>query len=73
MLLKSPVTFTLNGQTALQQAATLPYSVVIPLFNDAEILQELQLGSLPSEGWDIVEAFENENRLVTQRLISTSH
>jgi undecaprenyl-phosphate 4-deoxy-4-formamido-L-arabinose transferase len=41
MLLKSPVTFTLNGQTPLQQAATLAYSVVIPLFNDAEILQEL--------------------------------
>lgn len=41
MLLKSPATFSINGQTPLQQSPELTYSVVIPLFNDAEILPEL--------------------------------
>ncbi len=41
MLFKSPTIFNLNGQTPLRQPAQLTYSVVIPLFNDAEILPEL--------------------------------
>jgi undecaprenyl-phosphate 4-deoxy-4-formamido-L-arabinose transferase len=41
MLFKSPALFSANGQTPLRQAPTLTYSVVIPLFNDAEILPEL--------------------------------
>ncbi len=41
MLLKSPKVFSLNGQTPLQQPPALTYSVVIPLFNDAQILPEL--------------------------------
>ncbi|HEX6180542.1 MAG TPA: acyl-CoA thioesterase [Chitinophagaceae bacterium] len=38
----------------------------------SEILRELQLGSLPSEGREVVDAYERENMLVTERLISTS-
>ena len=34
----------------------------------AEILKELQLGSLPAEGREVVDAYEKENMLVTQRL-----
>lgn len=41
MLLESPALFSANGQTPLRQMPTLSYSVVIPLFNDAEILPEL--------------------------------
>ena len=41
MLLKSPANFSVNGQTPLQQPPTLIYSVVAPLFNDAQILPEL--------------------------------
>ncbi len=42
MLLKSPVNFSVDGQkTPLHQPPTLAYSVVIPLFGDAEILPEL--------------------------------
>ena len=33
--------FSTNGQTPLRQSPNLHYSVVIPLFNDAEILPEL--------------------------------
>lgn len=41
VLLNSSATFSMNGQTPLQQAPLLTYSVVIPLFNDAEILLKL--------------------------------
>lgn len=41
MLFKSPTIFNLNRETPLRQPAQLTYSVVIPLFNDAEILPEL--------------------------------
>ncbi len=41
MLLESPANFSANGQTPLHQPPILVYSVVIPLFNDAEILPEL--------------------------------
>lgn len=36
--------------------------------NTSEILQELQLGALPSEGREVIDAYERENILVAQRL-----
>ena len=41
MLLKPPANFSINGQTPLHQPPTFTYSVVIPLFNDAQILPAL--------------------------------
>jgi undecaprenyl-phosphate 4-deoxy-4-formamido-L-arabinose transferase len=41
MLLKSPKIFSENGWTPLHQPSSIAYSVVVPLFNDAQILPEL--------------------------------
>ena len=38
----------------------------------SEILRELQLGSLPSEGREVVDAYEKENMLVVERAKSIS-
>ncbi|MFC1976438.1 glycosyltransferase [Chloroflexota bacterium] len=59
MIHKSPINLPANEQAPLYQPPTLTYSVVIPLFNDAQILSELHrrvsaVMELLAESYEIV-------------------